>query len=96
MSLIGIARKGRNSLVLLSLIGALSIVGPIRANSGGALRRTGVAQQPSPAGSIGSGQHLPFFFEANQGQLDPRVRFRARAGNYTLFLTDEGATVALL
>src|SRR6202158_6240868 len=29
------------------------------------------------------------FFEANQGQADPRVRFLSRSGGYTLFLTPE-------
>jgi hypothetical protein len=30
---------------------------------------------------------LPLFFEANQGQTDPRVRFLTRSNGYTLFLT---------
>src|ERR1700683_3306477 len=29
---------------------------------------------------------LPLFFEANQGQTDPRVRFLTRRGGYTMFL----------
>src|SRR6202041_2407073 len=29
---------------------------------------------------------LPMFFEANQGQTDPRVRFLTRSGGYTMFL----------
>ena len=29
---------------------------------------------------------LPLFFEANQGQTDPRVRFLTRSGGYTMFL----------
>jgi hypothetical protein len=32
---------------------------------------------------------VPLFFEANQGQTDPRVRFFSRSSGYTLFLTPE-------
>lgn len=39
--------------------------------------------------------HLPLIFEANQGQTDPRVRFVARGSGYGLFLTGEGAVLAL-
>jgi Bacterial Ig-like domain (group 2)/Divergent InlB B-repeat domain len=30
---------------------------------------------------------MPLFFEANEGQTDPRVRFLTRSGGYTMFLT---------
>jgi hypothetical protein len=35
---------------------------------------------------------LPLRFEANQGQTDPSVRYTARAGGYTLLLTEHGPT----
>lgn len=38
---------------------------------------------------------LPLYFEANQGQTDPSVKFLARGTGYTLFLTANGAVVAL-
>jgi hypothetical protein len=38
---------------------------------------------------------LPLSFEANQGQSDARVRFTARGGGYTIFLTDDEAVLAL-
>lgn len=38
---------------------------------------------------------LPLSFEANQGQTDPRVKFTARGGDYTLFLTSNEAVLAL-
>jgi len=56
------------------------------------------AAASSPASSQGadaSGQmrpaiaSVPLFFEANQGQADPRVRFLSRSSGYTLFLTPE-------
>jgi hypothetical protein len=37
---------------------------------------------------------LPLSFEANQGQLDERVKFVTRAGSYTLFLTRDEAVLA--
>ncbi len=38
---------------------------------------------------------LPLVFEANQGQTDPRVKYVARGGGYTLFLTANDAVFAL-
>ena len=38
---------------------------------------------------------LPLSFEANQGQFDNRVRFKARGLNYALFLTGNEAVFAL-
>ena len=37
----------------------------------------------------------PLFFEVNQGQTDPQVRFLARSGGYTLLLTPTEAVLAL-
>jgi Abnormal spindle-like microcephaly-assoc'd, ASPM-SPD-2-Hydin/Beta-propeller repeat len=38
---------------------------------------------------------LPLTFEANQGQTDPRVKFIARGGGYTLLLTADEAVLKL-
>jgi Bacterial Ig-like domain (group 2)/IPT/TIG domain/Beta-propeller repeat/Kelch motif/Galactose oxidase, central domain len=38
---------------------------------------------------------LPIGFERNVGQIDPRVKFVAHGGGYTLFLTDSEAVVAV-
>jgi hypothetical protein len=38
---------------------------------------------------------LPLTFEANMGQADKRVRFIARGAGYGLFLTSDGALLAL-
>jgi hypothetical protein len=38
---------------------------------------------------------LPLSFEANEGQVDPKVRFLTRGGGYSLFLTDSEAVLAL-
>src|SRR5438309_1496509 len=38
---------------------------------------------------------LPLYFEANQGQTDPQVKFLARGGGHTLFLTPTEAVLVL-
>ncbi len=38
---------------------------------------------------------LPMFFEPNQGQTDPRVKFLARGAGYGLFLTADEAVLQL-
>jgi uncharacterized repeat protein (TIGR01451 family) len=38
---------------------------------------------------------LPMFFEANQGQTDPRVKFLSRGHGYSLFLTADEAVLNL-
>ena len=38
----------------------------------------------------------PLYFEPNVGQTDSQVRYFARAGSYTLFLTDREAVFALV
>src|SRR5580658_5932545 len=38
---------------------------------------------------------LPLSFEANQGQVDPQVRFLSRGNGYSLFLTNSTAVLAL-
>ena len=48
--------------------------------------------QPKLAPNYGN---LPLSFEANQGQTDARVRFVARGGGYTIFLTESGAVLNL-
>jgi hypothetical protein len=39
---------------------------------------------------------LPLYFEKNQGQVDPSVRYLARSGRYSLFLTDDAAEFSLI
>ena len=38
---------------------------------------------------------LPLAFEANQGQVDPQVKYLARGNGYTLFLTANDAVISL-
>ncbi len=39
---------------------------------------------------------LPLYFEANHGQVDRSVRYLARSGRYSLFLTDDAAVFSLI
>ena len=48
--------------------------------------------QPKLVASYGK---LPLSFEANHGQTDARVRFLARGGGYTIFLTDDEPVLTL-
>ena len=47
------------------------------------------------AGTLNQYGKLPLSFEANHGQVDGRVKFLSRTGNYTLFLTADEAVLAL-
>jgi uncharacterized repeat protein (TIGR01451 family) len=66
----------------------------------GALTSGGLRAQTAPKAGDASGTSaqekqkiaasaikMPLFFEANQGQTDPSVRFLTRSGGYTMFLT---------
>ena len=64
--------------------------------SGGVLGRAPLAsRQLVPARLQALYARLPLRFEPNLGQADPNVRFMARAPGYGLFLTDDGAVLAL-
>jgi Beta-propeller repeat len=52
------------------------------------------AQSPSGDSRLKQA-NLPLYFEANQGQTDERVKFLSRGAGYTLFLTEDGATLSL-
>src|ERR1039458_9562973 len=39
---------------------------------------------------------LPLYFEKNQGQVNQSVRYLARAGRMSLFLTDDAATFSMI
>jgi len=66
----------------------------------GALQQGGLLAQMARKAGDGSGMSaqdkqkiaasaikMPLFFEANEGQTDPSVRFLTRSGGYTMFLT---------
>ena len=54
------------------------------------------APPPSSMAAVQSAYgHLPLSFEANQGQVDPRVQFLSRRHGHTLFLTPSEAVLTL-
>ena len=57
------------------------------------------AAAPPPAPTLSQARsalaQLPLRFEANQGQAGPGVRYTARAGGYSLSLTDRGAAIGI-
>jgi len=78
--------------LVLSLLSPRSVArapAPSPLASGHAAGVSGAAAPPAKWG------HLPMRFEENAGQVDDQVRFVARGGGTTLFLTDEGATLTL-
>jgi len=60
---------------------------------------TAAIPNPPPAKSqpqaVANYGNLPLSFEANQGQADPSVKFLSRGSGYSLFLTSDGAVLAL-
>jgi hypothetical protein len=55
-----------------------------------------VALQPAARSRINASYAaLPLAFETNRGQTDPQVKYMARAGGYTLFLTSSEAVFSL-
>jgi hypothetical protein len=57
--------------------------------------RTAAPDHPAGARARESFGRLPLSFEANAGQTDARVKFLARAGGYTLFLTPTEMVMSL-
>jgi uncharacterized protein (TIGR03437 family) len=53
-----------------------------------------VAANAAPVRAL-PGIQLPYTFELNQGQTDPRVQYLARGNGHTLFLTNNGAVMRL-
>ena len=82
-------------------LGALLMAAMVVAAAGTAFHlaattHTAIAGSP-PASThrAASRVSLPLFFEPNQGQTDPQVRFLARSAGFTLFLTANEAVLEL-
>jgi hypothetical protein len=84
--------RAQNRLVLPSQSVARFATAP-RANA--ALSPKGKANPAGQARLVNSYGKLPLSFEANQGQTDAKVKFLARGGGYTLFLTGDEAVLGL-
>ena len=53
------------------------------------------AGRSDQAGVVATYGTLPLSFEANYGQMDPRVKFLSRSNGYALFLTGDEAVLVL-
>src|ERR1700736_380043 len=78
----------------LSLVLITSLV-TLRSGAGNGLAAGGVAGGVGTHVTLQTYAALPLFFEANRGQTDKQVRFLARAGGVTLFLTAQEMVLSL-
>ncbi len=65
---------------------------PVMGADSNALSQPGAA---TPNRILADYGKLPLTFEANQGQVDPQVKFLTRGHGYTLFLTGDAAVLTL-
>ena len=79
--ILGICMQFASVLLLGGLSAQTSPQAGPRTGAGGGVNTPG--KQKLAASAI----KMPLFFEANQGQTDPSVRFLTRSGGYTMFLT---------
>jgi hypothetical protein len=78
------------AIVLMLVMTALNF--PANYNMFGPLSSAGVAETSRPAAPVSTAYgDFPLSFERNQGQTDPAVKFLARNGRQTLFLSAQEA-----
>jgi hypothetical protein len=79
------------------ITGNLASLRPALVNPTGSLAApTAAAITPATRARISASYAaLPLGFEANQGQVDPRVKYLARGNGYALFLTADDAVISL-
>ena len=91
-------RRVAGALALLVSVAVTALLYGPKLDPGKEKGRKGVVPAPGPAKAnrpVPSLAHLPFIFERNQGQSDPRVMFLARGSRYALFLTADAAVLTL-
>lgn len=74
----------------LAVLGATVALAPFDA-----LASTAAEPAPGAGAAIARFAQLPLSFEANRGQTDEAVQFLARGRDHTIYLTRNGATIAL-
>jgi hypothetical protein len=77
-------------LTLMVLVAAAAILVRSRGLAGASADPKANAQA-----ALSDYKTLPVYFERNRGQTDARVKFLSRGPGYTLFLTGQGAVMAL-
>ena len=91
--LVGGLAAGRGFIALLLVVTMIG-AGAALYLASLARRATASTSQPAPQMPVSSAS-LPLFFEPNQGQTDPQVKFLARGSGYGLFLTADEAVLEL-
>ena len=81
----------KSTFVALTLI---AVIGPALYLASAGPQTTASRNQASARPPVSS-VSIPLFFETNQGQTDPRVKFMARGHGYGLFLTADEAVLEL-
>jgi hypothetical protein len=88
-------RPARRTLPILAGLALLAALLLPRSGSGAGLAAAGSGSRLASHPALQSMRGLPLAFEVNRGQLDRRVRFVARMGGSTLFLTAQDAVFSL-
>lgn len=94
----GVSLRARLTMATTS-IGAVAIVAFVVIALGSRPSRTIPGQKDSAAlrqEALNKINGLPLYFEANEGQVDSSVRYLARRGRYSLFLTDDAAVFSII
>jgi hypothetical protein len=107
----GVSRRARWSAAALAMaaVAIVALTSGARIEAGISRSTNQVtAAQPIPASAgqqspeelrkaaMNKIDHLPLYFEVNRGQVDSKVRYLARSGRYSLFLTDDAAVFSLI
>ncbi len=66
---------------------------PRMANSAASMAAGQAAMKQRAAGMVAA---MPLYFEANDGQTDPSVKYLSHAGRYSLFLTDDAMVISMI
>ncbi|MGA9722301.1 MAG: hypothetical protein WBQ86_07605, partial [Candidatus Binatus sp.] len=97
----GVSARARLTIAAVS-VGAIAIMAFVGMTFGSrsvtAYRASKAVQNPEQArkDALNKIAGLPLYFEKNQGQVNPSVRYLARAGRMSLFLTDDAATFSMI
>ncbi len=90
-----IRRRSDSSFWLTIAIGLIAMFAVAATYGGAPQAKPSSATASHPPQVRDAYGHLPLSFEENRGQTDPQVKFLARGGGYSLFLTPTEAVLKL-
>ena len=99
----GVSLRARLTIAAVS-IGAVAIAALVVMASGSRIGRAITAKADSPVASRaeavrkakGEIASMPAYFEVNQGQTDPSVKYLSRSGRYSTYLTDDATIISMI